>query len=408
MIESQAAPRFATFDDYRPTVSVAVVVRWLLLMVWVFVLYYRIDHDATWVVLQAIAWGLAGLNAYVTWRILARKPITWHYATLLGVVDLAVITAALFLSEGFDNPYYGFYYPALLGLALVSPIRVSFTVSTVAIALYIAMVFTVSPALDTDLRHENWLVVRVLTMAGMVVAGTLITGWERGRRQEAVAAERERSEENLELQRKAQKAELAAVEERGHVAREIHDGIAQSIYMLSLHLETSAELARQGRHDLKERLEGLVSLSKETLLEVRHYIFDLKPYLAGDKGLVSMVENQVREFNNVARVPTDVEVAGEERQVPVALATCIYRVTQEALSNAFKHARASAVTLRLEFLPDGMRFMVRDDGMGFDPTASASGHGLENMRQRAEELGGTFKLLSAPGAGTRIDIMLPC
>ena len=92
----------------------------------------------------------------------------------------------------------------------------------------------------------------------------------------------------------------------------------------------------------------------------------------------------------------------------MALATCIYRVTQEALSNAFKHARASAVTLHLEFLPDGMRFMVRDDGMGFDPTASASGHGLENMRQRAEELGGTFKLLSAPGAGTRIDIMLPC
>ena len=122
-----------------------------------------------------------------------------------------------------------------------------------------------------------------------------------------MAAERQRSEENLELERRAQQAELEAVEERSRIAREIHDGIAQSIYMLSLNLETSAELAQQQREGLKERLEGLVELSKETLLEVRHYIFDLKPYLVGEKGVAGMVENQVREFNMVAGVPTSVE-----------------------------------------------------------------------------------------------------
>ena len=223
-----------------------------------------------------------------------------------------------------------------------------------------------------------------------------------------MAAERQRSEENLELERRAQQAELEAVEERSRIAREIHDGIAQSIYMLSLNLETSAELARQQREGLKERLEGLVELSKETLLEVRHYIFDLKPYLAGEKGVAGMVENQVREFNMVAGVPTSVETWGEAHQLPVPVATCLYRVTQEALANAFKHARASEVKVTLEFLSDGVQLTIQDNGFGFDAVTSTSGHGLENMRQRAKELGGTFSLRSSPEKGTQVVLGIPC
>ena len=151
-----------------------------------------------------------------------------------------------------------------------------------------------------------------------------------------------------------------------------------------------------------------MDLSKQTLLEVRHYIFDLKPYLAGEKGVASMVENQLREFNTVAGVPTTLETRGEEHQVPVPVATCLYRVTQEALANAFKHAQASAVKLRLEFAPDGVELTVQDDGRGFDSNILGPGHGLHNMRQRAEELGGIFSLHCAPGKGTKVVIRLPC
>ena len=175
-----------------------------------------------------------------------------------------------------------------------------------------------------------------------------------------------------------------------------------------LNLETSAELARQQQEGLKERLDGLVNLSKETLLEVRHYIFDLKPYLAGEKGVASMVENQVREFNTVAGVPTTVETRGEAHQEPVPVATTLYRVTQEVLANAFKHARASEVKVLLEFASDGVQLTVRDNGRGFEATSPTSGHGLQNMRQRADELGGTFRLHSSPGEGTQVVLGLPC
>ena len=406
-MQNQATPSFAVFDDYRPTVSFAVAVRWVLLAAWFFVLHYRIEYDATWFILQAMAAGLAALNAYTTWRIVTRRPITWHRALMLSVGDLTVITTSLFLAGGLQNPHFVFYYPALLGLSLMSPGRATIAVASVVISLYILMAFIVSPRLIWDLEQEKWLVVRVLTMVGIVVAGALITGWERSRRREAVAAERHRAEENLELQRKTQEAELAAVEERSRIAREIHDGIAQSIYMLSLNLETCAELAQQ-RESLKERLANLVDMSKETILEVRHYIFDLKPYLAGEKGVADLVENQVREFKVVAGVPTTLDTRGEERQLPLPVATCLYRVTQEALANAFKHARASEVKVLLEFGPDGVQLMVRDDGQGFDGTTSLSGHGLHNMRQRAEELGGTFILRSDHGKGTQVVIKVPC
>ena len=405
-MQAQATPAFAVFDNYRPTVSFAVVVRWVLLVAWFFVLHYRIEYDSTWVTLYTMAVGLAALNAYMTWLLITGRPISRIHAAGMSAADLAVITTFLFRAGGLQNPHFVFYYPALLGLALLSPGRVTALVAAAVIALYITMSFAVSPTLNRDMEQEKWLVTRVLTMVGIVVAGTLITGWERSRRLEAVAAERRSADENLDLQRKAQPAELAAVEERGRIAREIHDGIAQSIYMLSLNLETCADLAQQ-RESLKERLVSLVDMSKETLLEVRHYIFDLKPYLAGEKGVASMVENQVREFNTVAGVPTNLRTTGEERQVSVSAATCLYRVTQEALANAFKHALASEVEVHLEFELEGVQLTVQDDGQGFDVTNTATGHGLENMRQRAQELGGSFTLETSPGKGTQVVIWLP-
>jgi signal transduction histidine kinase len=204
-----------------------------------------------------------------------------------------------------------------------------------------------------------------------------------------------------------QKTDLAAQEERARIAREIHDGIAQAIFMLSLQLETSAELADRGAEGLPDRLRQMVALSKETLLEVRHYIFDLKPYLAGQKGVGEMLVNQVNEFKRVSGLDASVELSGEERPVSVSAATCLYRVTQEVLANALKHSGANHVQVTLRFDGGHVRLDVVDDGRGFEVDDATLGHGIGNINSRVTELGGKVDLVSTPGQGTRVLVDLP-
>ncbi len=406
-MQQEATPPFAIFDDYRPTVAITVAIRWLLLSTWLAMVNYRPDDESPRLLFNSMGLAIAIVNAYVTWLILTDRRITWRHALGLSSLDLIVITAGLYMFGGLQNRFYVFYYPALLGFSLMFPRRASFIAIGAVVALYVTMALTIQPTLDRSSFQEKVLVVRVMTMIGIVVAGILLAMWERARRREAVSAEQQRAQENLELQRRAQEAELAAVEERGRIAREIHDGVAQSIYMLSLQLETCVDLADSNPTGLSDRLKSLVSLSKESLLEVRHYIFDLKPYLAGEKGLASMVESQVREFRNVAGVATELEVSGQEREVPMPVSTCLYRVTQEALANVFKHAQASRVDVTLEYGTFDVALAIRDNGLGFDTSTETVGLGLNNMRQRAAELGGSLVLESALGTGTRVEIRLP-
>jgi signal transduction histidine kinase len=207
-----------------------------------------------------------------------------------------------------------------------------------------------------------------------------------------------------------QKEELAAQEERSRIAREIHDGIAQSIYMLSLNLEKAAETA-SGDDRLGQRLRKLVGLAKETLLEVRHYIFDLKPLLSGEAGLISTIQAQLQEFSTVSGLPVELTVEGDERKVPLAVGSCLYRIAQEALANAYRHADATSIQAKLAFETDAVSLEIRDNGCGFaiDPArpATSGGRGLRNIQQRASELGGRVDISSAPGHGTTVGVTLP-
>jgi signal transduction histidine kinase len=215
-------------------------------------------------------------------------------------------------------------------------------------------------------------------------------------------------EENVRLQK--EREQLAAQEERSRIAREIHDGIAQSIYMLSLNLEKAADVAGDDQK-LGPRLKGLVALAKESLLEVRHYIFDLKPLLSGDAGLTSTIQGQIREFSAVSGLPVELQVDGEERRVPVAVGSSLYRIAQEALANVYRHAEASTIGVRLTFRSDSVSLEIRDNGRGFAmdsvQAASSGGHGLGNMYQRTSELGGQLDLTSAPGEGTTVRVIAP-
>lgn len=404
-LSTTALPAYRVFDDFRYSQRTAVVVRWFLILTWLFLHNYRPNVNSTFYLLNGMVLSLAVLNAYVSWRIWNERPITKRYVVALSAADLGFITLGIAVTSGFDNTFFVLYYPAMLGFALAFPDRWFpwFATSLVAAAYAGVSIFT-DPGVDVDASEEKILIVRIASMYAVIAAGALMSGLERMRRREAVRAEQARANENLELQRRAQEA---AQEERSRIARDIHDGIGQSIYALSLNLETCVELAGEGDEALKDRLRMLVPLAKKTLLESRHYIGGLKPILAGETDLTAMAENHASEFEMVAGVGVDLEFEGEPSEVSEATATAAYRILQEALSNVLKHAGASRVLVRFEYDSDEVRMRVSDDGVGFDVDGDHQGNGLGNMRQRAEEIGGRFGIHGAPGPGTTVDIALP-
>ena len=120
-----------------------------------------------------------------------------------------------------------------------------------------------------------------------------------------------------------------------------------------------------------------------------------------------MAKNQVREFGSVSGTPTGLTIEGDSTEVSVAAAMGLYRILQEALANVLKHAQASRVDVALTFEPDEVELIVQDDGVGFDADDHELGYGLENMRQRADELKGSLEISGGPGKGTRIGVTLP-
>ncbi len=237
-----------------------------------------------------------------------------------------------------------------------------------------------------------------------------------------------------------QTVQLAATAERVRIAREIHDGIAQIVYMLSLNAETCATQAHRiveaSDEDaelvtpLAERLDKLVTISKQALWETRNYMFSLKPLMSGTTTLTQMLTNQLREFETISDLPVYLEVKGTEknhndddrkatyRQAQVGAA--IFRIVQEALTNAYKHANATQLWVNLTYVPDSIEVDVSDNGCGLqsayysydlstngDSQRIYSGHGLRGMRDRAEELGGTFELTEIPEGGVKVHAQIP-
>ena len=401
-------PDFADFDDYRPNQRVAVIVRWIVLTIWLTLINYREPIGQKLIIIDSIGFTLAAMNAFVHWRILTGRRVTVRYAMALSSADLAAISAGIVVTNGFANRYFVLYYPALLGLGLAYPrARANFIAVTLVAGAYSAISVFTNQGLDYADREERILLLRISVMFAITAAGTLMARLEREKRVAAVEAERRQAARAMELQKKTLEAELAAQAERHRIATEIHDGIAQSMYALSLNLETAAEVAELEDSAVSDRLRKLVPIAKETLLETRHYIYDLKPLLEGEQDLVALARRQLKEFETVAGTPVRFTVEGDPPAVPAQAAADLYRILREALANILKHAMARNVLVEIKFVEGTTQLAVADDGVGFDPEDTLPGYGLQSMRERASRLGGTCRVISARGQGTRIQIELP-
>lgn len=237
-----------------------------------------------------------------------------------------------------------------------------------------------------------------------------------------------------------QTIQLAAVAERGRIAREIHDGVAQLVYMLSLNAETCAtqahRIAAASEEDaellnpLAARLDNLVTISKQALWETRNYMFNLRPLMSGSTTLQEMLSNQLREFQAISGLSTYLDVKGVEETNGTGaeqhsrryaqVGTTIFRIVQEALTNAYKHAEATQIQVHLRQNHDSIEVTIQDNGRGlqatqydYDLAADGareriySGHGMRGMRERAEELGGKFRITQSASGGVQVWAFIP-
>ncbi|MER3603493.1 MAG: histidine kinase, partial [Thermus sp.] len=203
--------------------------------------------------------------------------------------------------------------------------------------------------------------------------------------------------------------ELAINEERNRIAREIHDGIAQSLAFMALKLDLAERLLEKDRQAALKALSEIKETLRGQIREVRRSIFALRPIDLERYGFLESIRRYAQAFAEQAGFRVRL-VLPEAVHLSQASELILFRVLQEALTNAAKHARPSRVEVVLEPLGSrGARLVVRDNGCGFKtPEAGAfGGFGLTQMRERVEARGGRFWIRSEPGKGTEVGAEVP-
>jgi signal transduction histidine kinase len=200
---------------------------------------------------------------------------------------------------------------------------------------------------------------------------------------------------------------LAALEERQRLARELHDSVAQALFGIGLGAQTALTLLERDPEKLADPLHYILELANIGMAEMRALIFELRPESLEHEGLVRAIERQAAALGARHRVAIEGEL-GHEPDVPLAVKEALYRIAQEAMHNAVKHASPRTIWLRLTDQGNALELVITDDGVGFDPAASFPGHlGLRSMPERAQRLGGELAVNSAPGTGTCVRASIP-
>jgi signal transduction histidine kinase len=196
--------------------------------------------------------------------------------------------------------------------------------------------------------------------------------------------------------------------ERRRLARELHDGVKQSLSAVRFRLRVMEENGAEAGSLLRTG-----ELLDNALKDLGRVCRNLGSSLVQDLGLEAAVRRLCREFEERTRTPVEIEHRRFPRTLPPELGSSLYRMVQEGLANVERHAGARQVWLRLWHRGPQLGLTLRDDGVGFDPSrirpagTGTTGYGLGNLRERAEALGGNVGILSAPGSGTRLDIRVP-
>ncbi|MDE3090138.1 MAG: GAF domain-containing protein [Chloroflexota bacterium] len=214
----------------------------------------------------------------------------------------------------------------------------------------------------------------------------------------------------VQSQRVRQIAHQAAlVAERQRLARDLHDSVTQSLYSVTLFAQAIRSSASAGNLSLTQQYVSRISeMAQQALKEMRWLLYELRPAVVEELGLVNALRRRLEMVERRAGVATEFVVEGM-RELDAALENTVYQIAQEALNNTLKHSAAAYITLRMSMNERDLRLEIKDDGKGFDPASAAqtAGLGLDSMRERAAQLGGALAIISKPGQGTHIQLIVP-
>jgi two-component system sensor histidine kinase DegS len=220
---------------------------------------------------------------------------------------------------------------------------------------------------------------------------------------EATSAGAKPSTSGIEMVVNAQEAE------RQRLSRQMHDGPAQAMSNFILQTEIAMRLLDVDAAQAKEELGNLRAAAMGTFQKVRNFIFELRPMMLDDLGLIPTVRKYVDAFKEQTGLDAGLTITGNERRLEPYLEVMIFRAVQELLGNAARHSQASVVKILVDTGNESIRVSVDDNGRGFDAESVLNGKslGLKLIRDRAEMLGGTFNIDSTTGKGARISFSIP-
>ena len=380
-------------DGLRYVATISVRVHWFVIAVLFFELVYRpylYFGVARYAPYPLLLLTLIGFNAYIHYRLLSNRTITWHWPVALYALDVFLVSAAAALSDGFSHSFHHlFYYPALAGLAvLFNSFRLNMVWVTMTSVVYVAISLTVGDGIDTEAGDEKALLARIAVMYFVVAAVNLATRFERMRWRQAVERERALERERVEL------------------SRAIHDTAAQSAYMIGLGIDTAKALAGDANQELTSTLEATSRLSRSVILELRHPI-NMGGIYEG-RELSRALSSHATSFTNVTSVPVEMTHMGVEPPLSVEARSLLFSIAHNALTNAYRHAEASRVTINLEFAEKDSRLSMSDDGVGLPDDYAERGNGFTNMSRAAERLGGRLVVdQRGPMGGATVTCVIP-
>lgn len=228
-------------------------------------------------------------------------------------------------------------------------------------------------------------------------------------RTEELSAANRQLEQDILRRKEAEQAllEAAAVSERHRLARELHDSVTQTLYSISLFVDATRLALTAGQIErAADNLVELRAMSRDAMEYMRALIFELHPPELAEIGLVGALREYLKNYQHRTQIAVEYQITGEERAFPVRTESELYRVSQEALTNSFKHGRADRISVRLHYADAGLDLTIADNGQGFQVELAhlGGGMGIRGMMERIRSIGGQIELESTPNLGTTISV----